>query len=74
MVAQFSEMRVRFQEDLLRHILGVRGVGEQTHGGAKYHVLVSSHERFELLRVCHDPAATVRASYARMALRRKTVA
>ena len=50
-------------------------VGDQTHRGAKHHVLVGLHERLELLRICHDQAATVQGScYQRIVAERKTLA
>ena len=61
------------QEDLLGDVLGFGGVGHQAHGGAKNHILVVSHERFELLGVCHGRRSTVEnAHYAQPAGEGKT--
>jgi hypothetical protein len=49
--------------------------GEQTHGRAKYHVLVVPHEHLELLRIGHGMGITLRGGfYAQNALEHKTLA
>jgi hypothetical protein len=62
-VAQLIEPFVGPQENLLRDILGVLMAGEQTHGGAKYHVLVVPHEDLELLRIGHGTGVTIRGVF-----------
>src|SRR5438105_3961847 len=57
-IAQFGKPLIGLEEHFLGNIFGLALVGEQTHGGAKYHVLVVAHERLELFCVCHRWAAT----------------
>ena len=72
---QLAEPFIRAQKHFLGHVFGFRLIGEQTHGRAKYHVLVIPHERLELLRICHGRAAALGgSSYIRNAVERKTLA
>jgi hypothetical protein len=72
---QFGKSLVGSEENLLGHILRVGWVGEQTHSGAKHHVLVVLHERLELLRICHQVTATAQGlSYDRYAVECKILA
>ena len=59
---QLAETLICAQEHFLGHVFGFRLIGEQTHGRAKYHVLVIPHERLELLRICHGRAAALGGS------------
>ena len=55
-VAEFIEMFVGFQKHFLADVFGVSLIGEQTHGGAKYHILVVVQEHLELTRIGHGQA------------------
>ena len=58
-VLELVEALECFQENFLRHVLRFGLVGEQTHGRAKYHVLVVPHEHLELLGICHRLTAAL---------------
>src|SRR5256885_14865544 len=74
-VAQIGKALVGFQKYLLRNILGLRLIGDQTHGRAEDHVLVLPHKRLELFCICHQSVATVGAtSYTLGADEYKTLA
>src|SRR5262249_3694875 len=74
-VAQLIEAFEGLEKNLLGNILRLGLIGQQAHGSAEHHVLVVSHECFELLRLCHGQAVTLSSAvYLRNIDRRKTLA